>query len=186
MPRLSTWLILLALMAVAASLHAGTVYTWTDANGVRHFGNTDVPDGAEAILTTPDDTAPPVPDTAETTPGQAPPENSAAPPAGQVAESPPEAQEEAPADEDARVAEERALLEAEIKRVEGRAISRTFSQGMKQGRLRPLYARLSLLNSDPEKYFQMKDRGSFEQLQEQDQESPPPGSGNITSSSSSP
>jgi len=186
MQRLWSWSFLLILLAVAPVLHAGSVYTWTDDNGVRHYSNINVPDNAELVVTSQDDATP-----SDANVSELPSEEEQTAAEDQV-EAPPEqsadsATAEEQTDEDPRIAEERALLEAEIQRVEGRAISRTYSPGMKRNRLKPLYARLSLLNENPEKYFQMKDQGSFESLGEQNQENQPERTGEgMTSSSSSP
>ena len=186
MLRIWSWSLLLTLLSFAPALYAGSVYTWTDDNGVRHYSNINVPDGAELVVTSQDDNPPQDSDV-----DQPPPEQEQTTAEDQV-EAPPEQTAESAAtdeqtDEDPRVAEERALLEGEIQRVETRAVSRTFSPGMKRNRLKPLYARLSLLNANPEKYFEMKAQGRFKELQPQDQESQPlrTGSG-MTSSSPNP
>lgn len=54
---------------------------------------------------------------------------------------------------DERVQAEQARIQAEMATVEGRGMSATFTQGMKDNLLQQLQDKLDLLASDPEAYF---------------------------------
>jgi hypothetical protein len=61
----------------------------------------------------------------------------------------------------ARVEKERQRLEAEIKRIKGLSIGKSFTPGMKDAMIKPLEEQLALLKADPERYFRMKREGAF-------------------------
>ena len=57
---------------------------------------------------------------------------------------------------------EKVRLESEIKKIKGLSIGKSFTQGMKDARIRPLQEQLALLQADPERYFRMKRQGAFQ------------------------
>jgi hypothetical protein len=62
----------------------------------------------------------------------------------------------------ARAEKEKQRLESEIKKIKGLSIGKSFTQGMKDARIRPLQEQLALLQADPERYFRMKRQGAFQ------------------------
>lgn len=157
--------ILLLFMVLAGPLYAGSVYFWTDENGVRHYSNTGLPDEVVDADVRPEENTPsqaaeasdePDVDVIEDEPPAGPQE-------GETAESAPDADGKKPfSDRLAAQAEsERQRLEAEIKRIKGLAIGKSFTQGMKDAQIRPLQEQLSLLSADPKRYFRMKREGAF-------------------------
>lgn len=66
-------------------------------------------------------------------------------------ESEAQAQQDAAFDE--RVQAEQARIQAEMETVQGRGLSATFTQGMKDNQLQELQEKLDQLMSDPEAYF---------------------------------
>jgi hypothetical protein len=151
----------------AGQILAGSVYYWTDENGVRHYSNTGVPEHVmEADVRPEEASSPPAGQISEAdsdTNAEGSPNN---PPEGESGE-PGDGAAPGPADEATddrmaqRVEKERARLEAEIKRIKNRGMSRTFTEGMRDNLLRPLEEQLALLNADPERYFRMKRQGAF-------------------------
>lgn len=61
-----------------------------------------------------------------------------------------------------QIEEERDRLQEEIDKIDRLAIGVSFSQGMKDNRMRPFKEQLAILNDDPEQYFEMKKRGGFD------------------------
>jgi Domain of unknown function (DUF4124) len=157
------WLIviLFASVYVAGLLYAGSVYSWTDENGVRHYSNTGLPNDVEA---------------ADVRPEEAPsPQASAPNDISNTDKEPPEANpSEGDADQDAegekrmgdrlaaKAEKEQQRLESEIKKIKSLSIGKSFTQGMKDARIRPLQEQLALLQADPERYFRMKKQGAFQ------------------------
>jgi hypothetical protein len=143
---------------------AGSVYFWTDENGVRHYSNSGVPSDVQEADVRPEEVSPEV--------GPTSPEADVN---AEVGNDAPNTDEGAPGDEasetetgssqDARLAakieKERERLKAEIERIEGLAIGKSFTPGMKEARIQPLKEQLALLNADPERYFRMKRAGAF-------------------------
>jgi hypothetical protein len=151
---------------LAGQLYAGSVYFWTDENGVRHFSNTGIPDEVQEAAERPEESSPP--QASKAISDATPDTDSQEPPVGPQEE---EAESAAPGsggDEQiddrlaAKAEKERQRLEAEIKRIEGRSMSKTYTQGMKDAQLAPLKEQLALLNADPERYFRMKRQGAFQ------------------------
>lgn len=158
--------IVMVVMMLAGPLMADSVYFWTDENGVRHYSNTGIPSGVQEAVERPEEFSSPPPsaadDAAETDAGRD------EPPEGTPGEDP---EEQAPAPDDEgqldprladRVEKERTRLEAEIKRIKGLSIGKSFTQGMKDAQIRPLEEQLALLNADPKRYFRMKREGAFD------------------------
>lgn len=159
------WFIGLVVLFSAGMVQAGTVYYWTDENGVRHFSNTGPPDDALEVGTETETRSNPAVDAApEPTTGneqgQVPPD-----PQQDQESSSPTFRERAEAAQQERLAgqaeDERRRLQAEIEQVEQRSLSRTFTEGMRDARLDPLRRQLALLDSNPAEYFRMKQEGAF-------------------------
>lgn len=162
--RLSAFL--LVWLMVSSPLVADSVYTWTDENGVRHFSNTGLPDEAQDAV-----------EHFEEIPSGPTPELNELSGDESVRENPPEEEDVETSEEEAaaaggkqqmdarlaaRVEKERQRLEAEIKRIEGLAIGKSFTPGMKDAQIAPLKEQLALLEADPERYFRMKRQGAFQ------------------------
>ncbi|MBL0715966.1 MAG: DUF4124 domain-containing protein [Desulfosarcina sp.] len=169
MKSASLWLVGLALLLIAVMVHAGTVYYWTDENGVRHFSNTGIPDDVKEAGTKPEEISDP---DAET---QA--EQNARSEQDEVLSGAPSQEKPTPTfservdqikeDRLAKQAEqERNRLQDQIQLVENLSIGVSFTEGMKAARLQPLQEQLALLNSDPARYFRMKQEGAFKSTKE--------------------
>ena len=178
----SLWFTALAVVLITGLAQAGTVYQWTDENGVRHFSNTAPPENATRVSITAETISP----SAAEAPAESPADqeqdetlsgpavqNQTASPSDPPAEgtTTPTVQERAKQLERERMArqteEERRRLEAEIVQVEQRSLSRTFTEGMRAARLDPLKQQLALLDADPNAYFRMKREGAFAPGREQ-------------------
>ena len=153
--------ILLMSLTFAGLLYAGSVYRWTDENGVRHYSNTGLPDEVVDADVRPEEISPSEP--AESDPNAESAENEPAlGPEGADVDEPPPGKGEPINDRLAAQAEnERQRLESEIKRIKGLSIGKSFTQGMKDAQIRPLQEQLSLLSADPKRYFRMKRQGAF-------------------------
>lgn len=176
------WVLALLLVSLtfAGPLVAGSVYSWTDEDGVRHYSNTGIPDEVVEADVQPEENAPS--QTSEASEETDVDANEGASPESltdgdDTAETAPDAQ--GTARFEARVAKERQRLEAEIKMIKGLSIGKSFTQGMKDARIRPLQEQLSLLNADPKRYFRMKREGAFKSTY-------PEGSAENTPSSANP
>ena len=137
--------------ARAETERTGIIYYWTDDNGVRHFTNKGRPEGVDNVgqrkeAVSPDPTGDLVIEKSQTK------ENAEDQNRQQVREARMERQVEA----------ERQRLQDEIDKIDNLAIGVSFTQGMKDNRMRPFKEQLALLNEDPEKYFQMKRNGAFD------------------------
>ncbi|MEE4113207.1 MAG: DUF4124 domain-containing protein [Desulfobacteraceae bacterium] len=160
------WLVamLFASVFITGLLYAGSVYFWTDENGVRHYSNTGIPNDVEATDVRPEEVPPPQAsessDTSDT--DREPPDTT--PPEGDAEQTDPDAEGEKKMDDRlaARAEKEQQRLESEIKKIKGLAIGKSFTQGMKDARIRPLQEQLALLLADPERYFRMKRQGAFQ------------------------
>ncbi|MDJ0668878.1 MAG: DUF4124 domain-containing protein [Desulfobacterales bacterium] len=159
------WFMGLLFFLIAGMVQAGTVYYWTDENGVRHFSNTGPPDDVQEVGTKAE--------TRSTAPVEAEPEqitDNEPDPGTPVTQedqpgSSPTFRERAEAAQQERLArqseDERRRLQAEIEQVEQRSLSRTFTEGMRDARLNPLRQQLALLDANPAEYFRMKQEGAF-------------------------
>jgi hypothetical protein len=175
MKLVNLWFTGLAVLLITGLVQAGTVYQWTDENGVRHFSNTGAPDDAAGVNTTaeqssPQNVDPPTESAVDPEQGAVDPEQ--APPLSNTPNiGTPTVRERAEELERERLArqadEERRILEAEIVQVEQRGLSRTFTEGMRAARLDPLKEQLALLDADPAQYFRMKREGAFAPGREQ-------------------
>lgn len=155
----------IAVILLGVPLMADSVYFWTDENGVRHYSNTGIPSGVQEAVERPEEFSAPSTATADedSEPGadrDTPPESAPGEDAEEVAPSP-DGEEETDPRLEARVEKERQRLEAEIKRIKGLSIGKSFTQGMKDAQIRPLEEQLALLNADPRRYFRMKREGAF-------------------------
>jgi hypothetical protein len=146
--------LLLALFTVPLFAEAGTIYYWTDENGVRHFTNKGRPEGVEDVGKRPEEIRPPIRDQdAGASPGAVQTEEQAEEEARDRGKNDPTAQQ---------IEQERDRLQEEIDKIDRLAIGVSFSQGMKDNRMRPYKEQLAILNDDPGKYFEMKKRGVFD------------------------
>ena len=133
---------LILVMMAASPLFADSVYSWTDEDGVRHYSNTGIPPGVQDADERPEEiSSSPVPESGQSS-GE---EGNRANPAGPDSVDTPE--EEAAASEGkqqmdrrlaARVEKERQRLEAEIKRIKGLSIGKSFTPGMKDAMVKPV------------------------------------------------
>ena len=142
----------LLLLLAGGSLAADTIFTWTDAQGVRHFSNTKPPDDAEKVetiegvrLTPGDDTQ--ARQTYERMAKEAGEEadryyQEQEQQRAQAAEARHQQQE---AQDSERIAAERARLQQEIAALEGRALSPTFSAGMRENLIQQLQEKINQL-----------------------------------------
>ena len=164
------WFIGLAVFLITGLVQAGTVYQWTDENGVRHFSNTGAPDDAKGVNTTAEQVSPPnvdAPTESAVDPKQEAPLSND-PNQGTPTPTVRERAEQLQRERMTRQTEaERRRLEAEIVQVEQRSLSRTFTEGMRAARLEPLKQQLALLDADPAQYFHMKREGAFAPGKEQ-------------------
>mgnify|MGYP000175686090 CR=1 FL=1 len=160
------WLIaiLFASVFVTALLHAGSVYYWTDENGVRHYSNTGIPNDVEAADVRPEEF--PAPQASESSDisdtDREPPDTPSL--EDETEQTDPDAEGEKRMNDRlaARAEKEKQRLESEIKKIKGLSIGKSFTQGMKDARIRPLQEQLALLQADPERYFRMKRQGAFQ------------------------
>lgn len=176
------WFMGLAVLLITGLVQAGTVYQWTDENGVRHFSNTSPPENATRVSITHETISPPAAEAAAESPvdqeqdeihsnqsDQLQDENPSGPSAAGTPT--PTVRERAAQLERERMARqteaERRRLETEIVQVEERSLSRTFTEGMRAARLEPLKQQLALLDADPAQYFNMKREGAFAPGKEQ-------------------
>jgi hypothetical protein len=156
--------ILFASVFVTGLLYAGSVYFWTDENGVRHYSNTGIPNDVEAADVRPEEV--PAPQASESSDisdvDREPPDTP--PLEGDTEQTDPDAEGEKGMNDRlaARAEKEKQRLESEIKKIKGLSIGKSFTQGMKEARIRPLQEQLALLQADPERYFRMKRQGAFQ------------------------
>jgi len=160
------WLsvILFASVFVTGPLYAGSVYYWTDDNGVRHYSNTGIPNDVEAADVRPEEaTSPQAPATSDISDTDREPPD-ATPSEGDTEQDESDAEGGQQMDDRlaARAEKEQQRLESEIKKIKGLSIGKSFTQGMKDARIRPLQEQLALLQADPERYFRMKRQGAFQ------------------------
>ena len=117
------WLIaiLFASVFITGLLYAGSVYYWTDENGVRHYSNTGIPNDVEAADVRPEEV--PAPQASESSdisdtdrePADTPPAE------GDAEQTDPDAEGEKRMDDRlaARAEKEKQRLESEIKKIKG-------------------------------------------------------------------
>ena len=162
MKRIKTGLLLLALFVGCSIAQAGTIYYWTDENGVRHFSNQGSPEDAEEIGKKPEIIRPEQQASGNQqnrSQGEEPKPENAGTDEATVDEKRHQAEQEQLSQQ---IDQERTRLQAEIDRIDGFAIGVSFTQGMKDNLMQPYREQLDLLNADPEKYFQMKESGEFD------------------------
>jgi hypothetical protein len=153
-----------AILLGASPLTAAELYFWTDENGVRHYSNTGLPDDARQPGTRPEVASPaPAVDSDAGRLDRAldsyqSGSSSEAENAAREAERAQRREERQAAEIDA----ERQRLQAEIQAVDNLAIGKSFTQGMKENRAGLLKRKLALLNSDPDRYFDLKRQGQLE------------------------
>ncbi|MFO7713098.1 DUF4124 domain-containing protein [Desulfosarcina sp.] len=152
---LTAWFFLLGNAVVAE-----TIYTWTDADGVRRFSNSQPPEGVAVVETI---------EGIQGDTGGADQNRQAydrmVEEASQNADRHFEQQAEAKAQaaeaerarqmeaQDRRIEAERDKLQAEINAIDGRGLSTTFSAGMKENLIQQVQEKLDLLENNPDIYF---------------------------------
>ena len=160
MRRITQLCLTMAILLLAGPVIAGTIYTWTDANGVKRFSDSPPPEGATNVHTTDEiESSPGAGDQASQTYDQMVDEASrsadehfAQEAEKRAAEAEAEHQQQAEA-MDQRVAAEKEQLQQQINEIEARGLGPTFSQGQKDAMIQEVQARIDRLESDPEAYF---------------------------------
>jgi len=156
--------ILFVSVFITGLLYAGSVYYWTDDNGVRHYSNTGIPNDVEAADVRPEEV--PAPQASESSDisdtDREPPDTPSL--EDETEQTDPDGEGEKRMNDRlaARAEKEKQRLESEIKKIKGLSIGKSFTQGMKDARIRPLQEQLALLQADPERYFRMKRQGAFQ------------------------
>lgn len=152
-------------MVVATPVLADSVYSWTDEDGVRHYSNTGIPPGVQQAEERPEEnSSPPAIEPGQPSGEEGRGENTPGP---ESVDTPEEEAAAAGSEKKmdarlaARVERERQRLGAEIKRIQGLSIGKSFTPGMKDAMIKPLQEQLALLEADPERYFRMKREGAF-------------------------
>lgn len=137
---------------------AGTIYTWTDDEGVKRFSNAQPPDGAENVQAMQE-----IQDEQSQQNRQA--FDRMVEDASQEADRHFEEQAQQKAQDeqeqldrqqqvqDQRIAQERARLQREIDAIEGRGLGPKFTLGMKENLIRQTQEKIDRLERDPDGYF---------------------------------
>jgi hypothetical protein len=136
---------------------ADTIYTWTDADGVKRYSNSQPPDDAENVQTiqeieydqagddrTRQEFDRMVEDASQNADRHF---EEQAQQEAQEAEAEQQQQQDA---ETQRIEAERAKLQKEIDDIEGRALGPTFTTGMKENQIRLIQEKIDQLESNPE------------------------------------
>lgn len=139
---------------------AGTIYTWTDADGVKRYSNSQPPEYARDVQTIEEvDTSQQGDDL------QRQEFDRMAEEAGKEADRHFEEQAEKKAqeaeadrqqqleDQNQRIEEELSKLQKEIDDLKGRGLGPTFSAGMRDNQINLVQKKIDLLESDPDAYF---------------------------------
>jgi Skp family chaperone for outer membrane proteins len=143
-----------------STLAYATIYTWTDANGVKRYSNSQPPEDAKNVHTL---------DETHANPGNEERNREAydrmVQDASQSADRQFEQQAEKKAQEAAarqkqqqeklaqRVARERDRLQKKIDAIDGRGLGPTFTAGMKANLIKQVQDRINRLESNPQAYF---------------------------------
>jgi len=160
MTRIVFLSIVLLTVLSAGSGFAGTIYTWTGADGVRRYSNSQPPEGAENVQTldelegnqTDRDRLRREYDNMVEKAGRQADEHFKAQEEKKArqAEAERTAQEAKQAE---RIAAERAKLQEQINTIKGRGLGPTFSPGQKAAMIEKIQAKIDLLERDPKAYF---------------------------------
>jgi Skp family chaperone for outer membrane proteins len=156
--RLACFVLTVSLSMVTGA--AGTIYTWTGADGVRRYSNSPPPEGVDNVKTIDELQGDPAEE------GRAREEfNRMVDEANRQADEQIADQEKAKARAAAaeenrkqnslaeRVAAERKALQAEIDSIAARALGPTFSAGQKAAMIKALQDKINRMVRDPEAYF---------------------------------
>ncbi|GAB6904644.1 exported hypothetical protein [Desulfosarcina cetonica] len=157
-------IVLLAVVAWMAlwcgAVMAGSVYTWTDADGVKRFSDSPPPEDAKDVQTIDE-----IPNNPQAEKQQRQDYNRMVDKASQAADrqlkeeaekKAMEAEKEADrrkAELDSRVVAEREKLQKEIDAIKGRALGPTFSPGQKAAMIEKVQKKIDSLERDPKGYF---------------------------------
>ncbi|WP_319522350.1 DUF4124 domain-containing protein [uncultured Desulfosarcina sp.] len=149
-----TFLIALAacLLLVGHSVSAGSIYTWTDADGVKHYSNEQPPEGIEEVQTIEEVQGDPTSAeqnqqeydrmVEEASEGA---DRHFDERAQEKARQEEERQQQQDEEKERRIAEQRARLEKEIEAVRNRGLSPTFTKGMQDNLIRQLQEQIDQL-----------------------------------------
>ena len=160
MHRITQLCLAMAILLLAGPAIAGTIYTWTDADGVKRFSDSPPPEGTPNVQTTNEiESNPGAGDQASQTYDQMVDEASksadeqfAQEDAKRAAEAEAERQQQTETI-DQRVAAEKERLQQQINQIESRGLGPTFSQGQKDAMIQEVQTRIDRLESDPDAYF---------------------------------
>ena len=153
-------LLVFALFLMIATGFAGTIYTWTDADGVRRYSNTEPPEGVDGVEIideiqgdySDDDSARSEYDRMVEKASQEADEHFAEQEKEKARAAEAEKQRRQAAQED-RIAAERQKLQAEIDAIDARGLGPTFSAGQKAAMIKAIQEKIDRLESDPDGYF---------------------------------
>ncbi|BBO77198.1 hypothetical protein DSCW_46150 [Desulfosarcina widdelii] len=150
------WISLIALTAclllVSNTVPAGTIYTWTDADGVKHYSNEQPPEGIDKVQTIEevqydqagaDQKRQEYDRMVEEASEEA--DRHFDQQAQKKARQEEERQQQQQEEKDRRIAEQRDRLEKEIEAVRNRALGPNFTQGMKDNLIRQLQEKIDQL-----------------------------------------
>jgi len=151
--RWISFIVLVAwILLIGNTVPAGTIYTWTDADGVKHYSNQQPPEGNENVQTIgevqydeagADRNRQEYDRMVEEASQKADRhfDQQAREKANQQAERQQQQQEE----KDRRIAEQRAVLEKQIEALRNRALSTSFTIGMRDNLIRQLQEKIDQL-----------------------------------------
>jgi chromosome segregation ATPase len=143
---------LIVLLAVAASANGGTIYIWTDENGVKRFSDAPPPKGIENYETAVGSTSKPAEGQREgltkmlEEQEQQSREEDAKKEAAEAAQAA-EQKRKAQAEEKARIQPERDRLQKQINDLQNRALSPTFTEGMRQNQIEKIQKQIDALSN---------------------------------------
>jgi len=150
------WISLIAWVAcillIANTAPAGTIYTWTDADGVKHYSNAQPPEDNENVQTieeVPYDQAGAVRIRQEydrmVEEASENADRHFDQQAREKARQQKERQQQQQEEKERRIGEQRAVLEKQIEAIGNRALSPTFTQGMRDNLIRQLQEKIDQL-----------------------------------------
>ncbi|MCB2147903.1 MAG: DUF4124 domain-containing protein [Deltaproteobacteria bacterium] len=143
-----------------STIFADTIYTWTDAGGVKRYSNSQPPEDAENVQTIQE-----IPYNQRSDDQQRREYDRMVEDASKGADRHFEEQADKKAQEEEarqqqqleaqarRIEQERAKLQKEIDDIQGRGLSRTFSPGQKEYLIRQIQEKIDQLENNPDDYF---------------------------------
>jgi chromosome segregation ATPase len=145
-------MILVTLMILAGSANGGTIYIWTDENGVKRFSDAPPPKGIENYETAVGSTSKPAEGQREgltkmlEEQEQQSREEDVKKEAAEAAQAA-EQKRKAQAEEKARIQPERDRLQKQINDLQNRALSPTFTEGMRQNQIEKIQKQIDALSN---------------------------------------